>query len=116
MSSDKPNDGPTARSATESVAAMKERFESLDRSVDSLKWAVAAYRLGMATAEQPTAYPEQNLREALGYYQQAADVLTIERAPVEHARILNAAGSAHRMLGDPSTASRLFREALDLMG
>jgi tetratricopeptide (TPR) repeat protein len=115
MSSDKPNDGPTARSATESVAAMKERFGSLDRSVDSLKWAVAAYRLGMATAEQPTAYPEQNLREALGYYQQAADVLTIERAPVEHARILNAAGSAHRMLGDPSTASRLFREALGLM-
>ena len=109
------NDGPTAFSATDSVAAMKARFESIDRSTDALKWAAAAYRLGMATAEQPTAHPEQNLRGALGYYQQAAEVLTVSRAPVEHARILNAAGSAHRMLGDPSTASRLFQEALGLM-
>lgn len=109
------NGGPTAFSATGSVAAMKARFESIDRSTDSLKWAAAAYRLGMATAEQPTAHPEQNLRDALGLYQRAADVLTVQRAPVEHARILNAAGSAHRMLGDPSTASRLFREALGLM-
>ncbi len=109
------NDGPTAFSAPDSVAAMKTRFESIDRATDALQWAAAAYRLGMATAEQPTAHPEHNLREALGYYQQAAEVLTVSRAPVEHARILNAAGSAHRMLGDPSTASRLFREALGLM-
>ncbi len=115
MSTDQPTDGPTAMSVTESVAAMKQRFMSLDRAADSLSWAAAAYRLGMATAEQPSAHPEQNLREALGFYQQAAEVLTIERAPVEHARILNAAGSAHRMLGDPTTASRLFREALGLM-
>ncbi|NOX28782.1 MAG: tetratricopeptide repeat protein [Actinobacteria bacterium] len=108
-------DQPTAKSATESVAEMKKRFLSLERSADSLSWAAAAYRLGMATAEQPSAHPEQNLREALGHYQQAAKVLTIERAPVEHARVLNAAGSAHRMLGDPGTASRLFREALGLM-
>jgi len=115
VSSDTSNDGPTALSATDSVAAMKVRFESVDRTSDSLKWATTAYRLGMATAEQPTAHPEENLREALGYYQQAAEVLTVPRAPVEHARILNAAGSAHRMLGDPSTAGRLFREALGLM-
>jgi len=83
MSSEQANDGPTAKSATESVVAMKERFAALDRSVDSFRWAAAAYRLGMATAEQPTAHPEANLREALGYYQQAAGVLTIERAPVE---------------------------------
>jgi len=109
------SEGPTAFSAPDSVAALKTLFESIDRSTDSLQWAASAYRLGMATAEQPTAHPEQNLREALGYYQQAAEVLTTSRAPVEHARILNAAGSAHRMLGDPSTASRLFREALGLM-
>jgi len=109
------NDGPTAFSAPDSVAALKARFESIDRSTDALQWAAAAYRLGMATAEQPTAHPELNLRDALGLYQQAAEVLTVQRAPVEHARILNAAGSAHRMLGDPSTASRLFREALGLM-
>lgn len=109
------NEGPTAFSATDSVAALQARFDSADRATDSLQWAAAAYRLGMATAEQPTAHPQQNLQDALGLYQQAAEVLTVQRAPVEHARILNAAGSAHRMLGDPSTASRLFREALGLM-
>ncbi len=109
------DDTPTAVSATESVAAMKDRFESIDRYSDSLSWATSAYRLGMATAEQPTAQPQDNLKEALGYYEQAAQVLTAQRAPVEHARILNAAGSAHRMMGDPSTASRLFSEALGLM-
>ncbi len=109
------NDGPSAFSAHDSVAALRQRFESIDPSTDALTWAAAAYRLGMATAEQPTAYPQQNLRDALGLYQQAARVLTVQRAPVEHARILNAAGSAHRMLGDPSTARRLFSEALGLM-
>lgn len=115
MSGDQSPDGPTIKSATESVAAMKERFGSLDRAADSLRWAAAAYRLGLATAEQPSAHVEQNIRAALGYYRQAAEVLTVERAPIEHARILNAAGSAHRALGDPNTASRLFREALELM-
>ena len=109
------NDGPTAFSVHGSVAALKQRLESIDPATDSLTWAVAAYRLGMATAEQPTAHPEKNLRDALGLYQQAARILTAQRAPVEHARILNAAGSAHRMLGDPGTASRLFTEALGLM-
>ena len=108
-------DGPTAFSASESVAALRARFEATDRATDSLQWAANAYRLGMATAEQPTAHPQQNLQDALALYQQAAEVLTARRAPVEHARILNAAGSAHRMMGDPGTASRLFREALGLM-
>lgn len=109
------HNGPTAKSTTESVVAMKTKFESLVRGTDSLQWAMAAYRLGMATAEQPTAHPEQNIREALSYYQKASEVLTIDRAPIEHARILNAAASAHRMLGDRSTASRLYRQALGLM-
>ena len=115
MSNEPSADVPTALSTADSIAAMKERFELIDRSSDSLSWATSAYRLGMATAEQPTAHPRENLKEALGYYEQAAQVLTVQRAPVEHARILNAAGSAHRMLGDPSTASRLFSEALGLM-
>lgn len=106
---------PSARSPAQSVAALAERFESIDRVVESDAWATAAYRLGMATAEQPTAHPEEALRRALELYQQAAEVFTAERAPVEHARVLNAAGSAHRMLGDISTAARRFRESLSLM-
>ncbi len=106
---------PSARSPSESVQALAQRVEAIDRMADPIAWATATYRLGMATAEQPTAHPETAMREALEFYQQAAQVLTAHRAPVEHARILNAAGSAHRLLGDRSTAVRLFRESLALI-
>jgi len=109
------SDQPAARSPAESVVALTERLEALDRIAEPVAWATAAYRLGMATAEQPTAHPDIAMRSALDFYQKAAEVLTSNRAPVEHARILNAAGSAHRLLGDLSTAARLFREALLLM-
>jgi len=115
MSNDHSGDHAGARSPAQSVAALTERFESLDRVAEADAWATAAYRLGMATAEQPTAHPETGLRSALDLYRQAAEVFTANRAPVEHARVLNAAGSAHRMLGDISTAARLFREALSLL-
>lgn len=115
MSNDLTGDHPAARSPAQSVAALTERFEALDRVGEADAWATAAYRLGMATAEQPTAHPEAALRSALELYRQAGEVFTANRAPVEHARVLNAAGSAHRMLGDIRTAARLFREALSLM-
>ncbi len=106
---------PSAISPAESVAALTARFDAMDRRADSVAWAVAAYKLGMATAEQPSAQPAVALRRALELYQQAADILSAERAPVEHARILNAAGSAHRLLGDVQTATRLFRDSLRLL-
>jgi len=109
------NEQPSARSPAESVLVLTERLEAIDRMADPLAWATAAYRLGMATAEQPTVHPEAAMRSALELYQKAAQVLTANRAPVEHARIINAAGSAHRLLGDLSTAARLFRESLMLM-
>lgn len=112
---DQSGEHPSARSPAQSVAALAARFEAIDRVADADEWATAAYRLGMATAEQPTAHPEAALRSALELYRQAAEVFTAQRAPVEHARVLNAAGSAHRMLGDISTAAKLFREALSLM-
>ena len=108
-------DQPVARSPTESVSALSERLDSIDRITEPVAWATAAYRLGMATAEQPTAQPDAAMRQALELYHKASQVLTATRAPVEHARVLNAAGSAHRMLGDISTAARLFRESLALM-
>lgn len=106
---------PTARSPAESVAALTASLDDIDRVAEPLAWAAAAYRLGMATAEQPTAQPEVALREALGLYEQAAQVLSERRAPVEHARILNAAGSAHRLLGDHATATALFERSIGLL-
>ncbi len=113
---DRSDDGqPSAISPAESIATLTERFAATDRSAEPLAWAAAAYKLGMATAEQPSAQPMVELRRALELYQQAAGILTVERAPVEHARILNAAGSAHRLLGDATTATRLFEHALALL-
>lgn len=109
------NEHPAARSPAESVAALAAQLGRIDRVADPVSWATAAYRLGMATAEQPTAQPELALREALGLYDQAAQVLSERRAPVEHARILNAAGSAHRLLGDHATATAFFERATRLL-
>ena len=89
MSDEHTSQQPSARSPADSVAALNESFEAIDRFGEPVAWATAAYRLGMATAEQPTAHPEVALRRALELYRQAAEVLTAERAPVEHGRILN---------------------------
>ncbi|MEL7156685.1 MAG: tetratricopeptide repeat protein [Actinomycetota bacterium] len=99
----------------DSVAALQKQFAAIIRGRDPLGWAVAAYRLGLATAEQPVGPPQDNLRSALGLYQQAAEVLTEDRAPVEHARILNAAGSAHRLLGESDRALQLFDRSVGLL-
>ncbi|MGH1491444.1 MAG: hypothetical protein ACRBK7_18940 [Acidimicrobiales bacterium] len=106
---------PGAVSPAEAVAALEQQFAGITRGHDPLAWAVAAYRLGMAKAEQPVGDPRENLGTALGLFEKAAEVLTEERAPVEHARILNAAGSAHRMLGDSATSLRLFRHSSSLL-
>lgn len=106
---------PRAMSPGDAVTAMTDRLSAIDRAKEPVLWATTAYRLGMATAEQPAATPHENLRRALALYAQAAEILTASRAPVEHARILNAAGSCHRMLGDRDAAMRLFREAHELM-
>lgn len=108
-------DHPSAVSPAESVTALTARLDAIDRLSDPVAWATAAYKLGMATAEQPSAQPEIGLRRALELYEQAGVVLSERRAPVEHARIVNAAGSAHRLLGDIETADRFFQRSLELL-
>lgn len=115
MADQPPTQPQGALSPAEAVAALEQQFADITRGHDPLGWAVAAYRLGMAKAEQPIGDPRENLNAALGLFGQAAEVLTEERAPVEHARILNAAGSAHRMLGDAATSLRLFRQSSSLI-
>jgi tetratricopeptide (TPR) repeat protein len=76
--------------------------------------AVLAYRLGLAYAESPAGQPAENLRRALAYYDVAAAIFDPRFEPVQHARVLNAAGAAHRSLGDRRKAADLFEKAVAL--
>jgi tetratricopeptide (TPR) repeat protein len=76
--------------------------------------AVLAYRLGLAYAELPTGNPAENLRRALAFYDVAAAIFDPRFEPVQHARVLNAAGAAHRGLGDRRKAADLFEKAVAL--
>lgn len=76
---------------------------------------MVAYRLGLAHAETPAGRPEAGLRTALSYYDVAAAIFNPRHDPIEHARVLNAAGAAHRSLGDRERAAELFERAAGLL-
>ena len=76
--------------------------------------AVLAYRLGLAYAESPAGNPAENLRRALAYYDVAAAIFDPRFEPVQHARVLNAAGAVHRGLNNRPKAADLFEKAVAL--
>ena len=76
--------------------------------------AVLAYRLGLAYAEWPAGNPAENLRRALAFYDVAAAIFDPRFEPVQHARVLNAAGAAHRGLNNRPKAADLFEKATTL--
>lgn len=76
-------------------------------------WALAAYRLAVASSEM--ASRPEDLVEAIDLLERAGRILTAERAPLEHGRILTAAGSCHRVSGRPDLALPLFEEAAELL-
>lgn len=76
--------------------------------------AVLAYRLGLAYAEMPAGNPVENLRRALAFYDVAAAVFDPRFEPLQHARVLNAAGAAHRGLNNRPKAADLFEKAVTL--
>ena len=77
--------------------------------------AALAYRLGLAHAEAPAGTPEEGLRKALSYFDVAAAIFDPRYDAVEHARVLNGAGAAHRALGDRARAAKLFEQAAELL-
>lgn len=77
--------------------------------------AALAYRLGLAHAEAPASTPEAGLRKALSYFDVAAAIFDPRYDAVEHARVLNGAGAAHRGLGDRPRAAKLFEQAAELL-
>jgi len=77
--------------------------------------ATIAYRLGLAYAETAGANPGESLRKALACYDVAAGIFDPRFDPVHHARVLNAAGAAHRSLGNRQKAAELWAKAADLL-
>ena len=75
-------------------------------------WALAAYRLAVASSE--TAGRPEDLEGALELLDKAARILTADRAPVEHGRILTAAANCHRAAGRADRALELFERAAEL--
>ncbi|MDQ6783993.1 MAG: tetratricopeptide repeat protein [Actinomycetota bacterium] len=97
----------------QAVAALEAELAATPRRSRPGEHAAAAYRLGMAYAETPASGGE-NLSRALACYGVASSIFDPRSEPVAHARVLNAAGAAHRLLGDRSSALSAFERAASL--
>lgn len=76
-------------------------------------WALAAYRLAVARSE--AAGRPEDIDQALGLLDRAARILSADRAPVEHGRIITAAANCHRAAGRADRALDLFVRAAELL-
>ena len=96
------------------IEDLQRQLASTSRATRPHEHAVLAYRLGLAHAESPLGNPAEQLRKALAFYDVAAAIFDPGFEPVQHARVLNAAGAAHRGLGDRRKAAELFEKAAAL--
>jgi tetratricopeptide (TPR) repeat protein len=96
------------------IADLEKQLGATSRATRPHEHAVLAYRLGLAHAESPMGNPAEGLRRALAYYDVAAAIFDPRFEPLHHARVLNAAGAAHRALGDRRKAAELFDKAASL--
>lgn len=99
----------------QAIEALETRLARTPQAQRPHEHAVLAYRLGLAYAESPAGVPADNLRRALASYDVAAKIFDPRLDPVEHARVLNAAGAAQRALGDRARAAGLFERAVTLL-
>ena len=77
------------------------------------EWALAAYRLAVAKAE--AAGRPDDIDHALALLDKAARILTLERAPLEHGRILIAVANCHRARGRTRDALEQFARAAETL-
>ena len=104
----------TAMSDRENVIkALEDQLAKTSRGQRPHEHAALAYRLGLAYAES-TGTGQDGLRRALTHFDTAATIFDARFDPVEHARVLNAAGAAHRGLGNRKKAAELFETAATL--
>lgn len=100
--------------AAAAIARFEAELGGIRRQSDPYEHALAAHRLGLAYAETVLGKPEDQLRRALACFDVAASLLDPRFHPVEHSRVLTAAGSVRRSLGDPAKALELFCAAADI--
>ena len=97
----------------ETIKALEEQLARTPKAQRPHEYAALAYRLGLAYAES-TGSQQDGLRRALSYFDTAGTIFDPRFDPVEHARVLNAAGAIHRQLGNRKKAGELFAKASDL--
>ncbi len=97
------------------IDALTKQLAATPRVSRPYEHATIAYRLGLAHAETAGANPGENLRKALASYDVAAAIFDPRFDPVHHARVLNAAGAAHRSLGNREKATELWQKAVGLL-
>jgi len=96
------------------IEDLEKQLARTSRATRPHEHAVIAYRLGLAHAESPMGNPADGRRRARAFYDVAAAIFDPRFEPVHHARVLNAAGAAHRGLGDARKAASLFEKAVAL--
>jgi tetratricopeptide (TPR) repeat protein len=96
------------------IADIERQLAATPRASRPHEHAVLAYRLGLAYAESPAGNPTEGLRKALASYDVAAAIFDPRFEPLHHARVLNAAGAAHRSLNNRPKAAELFGKAVAL--
>ncbi|HET9443545.1 MAG TPA: hypothetical protein VFO65_09490 [Acidimicrobiales bacterium] len=107
---------PPVTDRRQAVEDLETELRRTPRATRPFEHAILSYRLGLAYAEAPPGgNPVQGYRKALACYEVASAIFDKDNDPVEHARVLNAAGAAHRALGDSRRAARLFEQAADLL-
>lgn len=97
------------------IRSLEAQLAATSKAAEPYQHATIAYRLGLAYAEYPTGPMEESLRRALASYDVAASLFDPRFDPVEHARVVNAAGAAHRSLGNTDQAGELFKRSVDLL-
>lgn len=94
---------------------MQAQLAATPRAARPAQHAALRYRVGMALAELPTGDRQQNLAQAIGHYEAAADLFRAGRFPLEHARAQNARGAALREVGRHEDAAAACRAAVAVL-
>ncbi len=92
------------------ITALEAALARTPKEVAPYEHALLAHRLGVAYAESG-GRPAERLHQALAHLDRAASLLDARYHPVEHARVLTAAGSVRRAMGSPRAALDLFERA-----
>lgn len=93
-----------------SIARLEAELVATPRETKPYEHALVAHRLGLARAEAASGSSD-DLRRSLANFDAAAALLDPRYHPVEHGRVLTAAGSVRRSLGEPDRALELFARA-----